>query len=171
MIGIDQGGYYEFTLAAGGTLKVAKYGDLGVSFDDENGEGVVAVSLVTPVAGFTVTGTVRDIGIASVVPAGWDFDFDMTESEVSVTAPGVGLARVLVVATGADGASASYWVTFVASGDGTAASPVAVYDEVSLAAGDYDLTGRYRVVSDFTVSPGWGGVESVSYTQLVVRTS
>jgi hypothetical protein len=66
---------------------------------------------------FYTTGGVIDIGIASAIPTGWtvavpEINGTITKYHINITAPsGSDDFRMLVVATDAKGASASYWLT------------------------------------------------------------
>lgn len=104
-----------FTLSNGTTFELPRMAAPTLTFSGLDADNTLLVPADGSVQEITLTGSadIVRVGIASPnpAPAGWNWTVGTDKIEVSATGA-VSKLDVLVVATTADGASASYWITF-----------------------------------------------------------
>ena len=99
-----------FYLKAGGSFTVPRLTAPTVTFSDlTDGEFTFEANGAPHTFGYTASANVADLGIVSAIPTGWTVT--MSGTDIAVSTSLFGSIKVLIVATTAEGASASYWVT------------------------------------------------------------
>ncbi|MDR1673802.1 MAG: right-handed parallel beta-helix repeat-containing protein [Bacteroidales bacterium] len=153
--------YVEFILIGGGNpIKVPKYKALGLTFTGANANVVDIAINATKTITYAKSGEVTAVGVASATPSGWTVTHKKTENKIEIIAPATAETfDLLVVATSANGASASYWLvvnsvnTSTGGGGTSLVDLIGLDDNVVLAGVEYPLapTTALTLTSDITI--------------------
>lgn len=111
--------YVVFTLADGSTtITLSKYKTQGITFPDAPDYRFEVLMDYPASFSYAEIGTIQGIGIASTIPDGWEISFDEAEKKLNINATeAAGSTKLLLVATGDNGVSVSYWLTLDAVDD------------------------------------------------------